>query len=295
MQQKEKSANTDLADQVLKSQIELFKSGDLSKMISEVIPMLNDPNDDRPILTWSLRNRILAVNQGSQDCRTKEAWARVGRKILTWKTVRILKPRAFKRFHKENDCYGFISKVGKSYRCQTCNASFENLELPIKEGRIFSQISGYGIQPEFDIGNTYGRELKTYKPKKVVYQSDPRKMSYGYVYEDNNQMFLSTENSKTFYHELTHKIDQIVNLGGKLKGGQDPKQEIVAELTASVLQKLYKEGDQSVYSFQYIESYAKEQKKTIDQAINQILPRVDKILKYIMEEAQKLQVIEVKN
>jgi len=59
---------------------------------------------------------------------------------------------------------------------------------------------------------------------------------YGYYSQDKKVIALATSEEKTFFHELAHAGHDIVKKG--LKGGQDPLQEIVAELSAQALCKL---------------------------------------------------------
>ena len=298
-------SQNELAKNTLKNQIEFLSTGDnLVNSIAE-IEFLIDPNDDRPCHKWSLRNRMLIKNRGSFDSRNSNAWRSLGRFPIDWsKKIIILKPNIM-HLHKVDK--GLIVKSGRTFKCRTCNNEFQNLSLGIADGSILTIPKGYNAQPVYDISMTTGRPLaNTYVPKKlpklfglaevlgikVQYLSDPtmKNDSMGFVMGNNNAMVLQVDNPKVFYHELAHKIDQKLNLDGKLKGGQDPKQEIVAELTASVLEKMYEEENTGKFSFEYITMYAEKQKKTVDQSISQILPRVEKILKWVMEESEKLNV-----
>lgn len=301
--------NTELADQVIQNQIKIFSDPnfDFTKAISQIVG-IRDPNDDRPCWGFSFRNRILMVNQNSFDSRNSNAWKLVGRAPKNWKqTVRILKPNMAYCCSKDKGLMTY-DKSKKLYKCRICNMEIRGMPLALKEKKCFSFVKGYGVQPLFDVNNTYdicGKgKLKEYEPTKkpklyalikelgidLKYQTDPSGGSYGHVNGSNNKMVLGTEDPVTFYHELVHKLDQKLNLDGKLKGGQDPKQEIVAELTASILSEIYEGQDHIGFSFKYIAGYAKKQKITVDKAINQILPRVEKILNYCFEYAEKLNI-----
>ncbi len=69
---------------------------------------------------------------------------------------------------------------------------------------------------------------------------------------------LATPVEKTFFHELGHAAHEKVI--GKLKSGQDPFQEIVAELTAQALCKLVGKDAKDTLgnSCKYIERYAEK-------------------------------------
>jgi antirestriction protein ArdC len=94
---------------------------------------------------------------------------------------------------------------------------------------------------------------------------------------------MTTQEEKVLFHELSHYVDNKLN--GELKGGQDPTQEIVAELSAAALGFLVgKDGTKYLGNhYRYIESYAKEMKLTTHTACLKVLNRVEKIIKYIME------------
>ncbi len=298
---------TELADKVLKSQIEILKDPKFNwaKSISQIVG-IKDPEDDRACWGFSLRNRLLMVNQGSFDSRNSNEWKKNGRAPKVWqKTVRIIKPNMAYLCAKDK---GFMYKSNGIYKCKICSMEIRGMALALKEKKCISFVRGYGIQPLFDVANTYDiagmGKLKEYKPIQkpklfalikelgidLKYQTDPSGSSYGHVSGSNNQMVLGTEDPTTFYHELVHKLDQKLNLGGKLKGGQDPQQEIVAELTASVLSEIYESENHIGFSFKYIAGYAEKQKITVDKAINKILPRVEKILNYCFEYAEKLNI-----
>jgi hypothetical protein len=177
------------------------------------------------------------------------------------------------------------------------------MQLSLKEFIISQFLIGYGVQPEYALENTYGQKLKEYTPEKkpelfelakalniqVVYQVDPSGTSLGMTnaQEDGQQVIhLGTEDESVYYHELAHQVDKITQ-GKNLKGGQDPEQEIVAQLTACVLSKMYGHNVEKL-SYDYIERYAEKQNLTVEKAIGRILNRVDKILKYIFEQAEKI-------
>jgi hypothetical protein len=294
--------NTELADQVLNGLIEIFKTGDIAQTIAK-IPMIKDPNDDRPCWNWTLRNRILMVSQGTLDARNKEEWQKVGRNPINHtKTVRILKP-FMSYVCNVDDGFLYYDKSKKAYVCKTCNQQIKGIPLALKEDRIRQFVKGYGVQPEYALENTYGQKLKEYTPEKkpelfelakalniqVVYQVDPSGTSLGMTnaQEDGQQVIhLGTEDESVYYHELAHQVDKITQ-GKNLKGGQDPEQEIVAQLTACVLSKMYGHNVEKL-SYDYIERYAEKQNLTVEKAIGRILNRVDKILKYIFEQAEKI-------
>ncbi len=85
-----------------------------------------------------------------------------------------------------------------------------------------------------------------------------------------------------FFHELAHVAHKRVL--GELKGGQDWKQEIVAELSAAVLcQIIGKTSKHLGNHYQYIERYGKEANLTPWQACIRVMADVEKVLTLILE------------
>lgn len=93
------------------------------------------------------------------------------------------------------------------------------------------------------------------------------------------EIWLATPSEKTFFHELSHAAHKRVK--GKLVNGQNPKQEIVAELSAQVLAQLVGTKLESTVgnSYKYIEGYAK---KDVGKACLAVISDVEKVLKLIL-------------
>ena len=87
---------------------------------------------------------------------------------------------------------------------------------------------------------------------------------------------------KTFFHELSHHAHEKVK--GKIKTGQDPLQEIVAELSAQALCNLVgkQPNDSTGNSFNYIESYADELGLSPYTACLRVLTDTEKVISLIL-------------
>ena len=83
-----------------------------------------------------------------------------------------------------------------------------------------------------------------------------------------------------FFHELAHAAHERVE--GDLKGGQVPSQEIIAELTAATLGRLYCPDANLGFSYEYVKSYAKKSKKSIERACLAVINTVGKVLDEIL-------------
>ena len=272
--------NTEKADLVLKGLFEEFKNGTISKTIAK-IPLIKDPNDDRQCWKWTLRNRILMIRQGSQDARSFMEWRRLHRTIKKGsKAIYILAP--------------IMVKIKK-----------EDLE---ENETDEMRLIGFRCQPEFDVKSTEGDkiyDIPEYKPAKIppltnvakewnikiIYQRDITGSSLGFTNakeKAENEISLSTENPKVFFHELSHQADR-KQLGENLKGGQDPIQEAVAELSASVLCELHNIDAQKSNTWNYLRNLTKSKSdQDTEKLALKVLTRVGKVLDLILTTAQKL-------
>lgn len=207
--------------------------------------------------------------------------------------------------HNENNCDGNLKySKGKGFICQKCK-KVVNKEQGLKNKTVVQKIIGYAHAVEFAVENTYGRKLPEYtpseKPKlfglaklwdiKIKYQVDPSLNSYGHTNaqtDKKQEIVLGTEAKNVFYHELAHQADKRTQ-GKNLKGGQDPMQEIIAEMTSSVLTKMYENIDTEYHAYNYVQEYAKKMKLPIEKAVDRVLSRLVKVIEYIVTEADKLE------
>lgn len=98
-------------------------------------------------------------------------------------------------------------------------------------------------------------------------------------------MTLSTEAPDAFLHELVHWYD---DKNKKLKPGQDPEQETVAQLGACVLAKMYGYDSES-YTWNYIAAYAEaDSPQDVGQMCFKVLSRVQKAITVILDDAESL-------
>jgi antirestriction protein ArdC len=95
---------------------------------------------------------------------------------------------------------------------------------------------------------------------------------------DKKEIVLASKEEVTFFHELSHVAHEKVK--GELKGGQDPFQEITAELSAAVLCRLVgKSGEKYLgLNYKYIETYAQRVKKSAHSACLSVMSDTEKVL-----------------
>jgi hypothetical protein len=89
---------------------------------------------------------------------------------------------------------------------------------------------------------------------------------FGYFSQDRREIALATEEESVFFHELSHAAHE--RILGEIKRGQDWRQEIVAELSASVLCKIVGKTSKHLgNSYRYIEGCTKEANLTPRQGL----------------------------
>jgi len=255
-------SDSEKAQVCLQKIVELFQQGDVPKALAvATIP----PQSDIPSAQWSLGNRILQFLADTSDARGFRQWQEVGRKVKKGsKAFHILGPRV--KVVTDKDEQG------------------QEIEKPV--------VLGFFAIPVFRAEDTDGEPLP-YEPASppplvdvaeafdlsVSYQAYASSY-YGYYQGSSKKIVLATHSAQVFFHELAHAAHHRV--GGQLKGGQVPSQEIIAELTAATLAQLYCPEVNLGFSYEYIKRYAAKSKKSIDRACLAVINTVGKVLDEIL-------------
>jgi hypothetical protein len=252
-------------EKVVNNILEKFKTQDIPKAVAYAqFPIPNIPCNQ-----WSLLNQLTVMFSGSIDCRGYRQWLENNRSVKKGaKAIYILVPWVKK-------------EAGSS-----------------KEDGSKSTLMGFMAKPVFRVEDTDGEVLKydnIQLPKHnlleraeelgVLVKAVPGSYQYyGYFNSSEREIGLATPEEKTFFHELAHVAHEKVK--GKLKRGQDPAQEIVAEFVAQVLCQLVgKTLDRHLgNSYSYIENYARKLDCTPYKSVLSLLSEVDKVLKLILQE-----------
>lgn len=268
--------STEKALGIMKGLVELFSTTQFPDTMSKAY--IKAP--DVPASKWSWNNRILIAYGGTLDARGYKQWEAVGRypKKGT-KAIYILGPRLINRKSDEDK-----DKKGKDGNGKE------------KKEKI---LVGFRSIPVFRYEDTEGKPLEEYKPKELPPLYDLAKFNgidvrwtntvegeCGSIVLENKAMRLSTESPDTFLHELIHfydlkNRDDVVN-------GQDKTQEIVAQLGACVLAKMYG-YDFKEYTWNYIASYSEtKDPEKIGRECIAVINRVGKVIDEILNDAEKL-------
>ncbi len=210
--------------------IKKFESGD----IPQTIAYATFPIPNIPAAKWSFLNRTLMFIAGTQDARGFRQWQEVGRHVKKGaKAITILAARFIKKQTEEEEekkvLAGFLAvPVFRVEDTEGQPFDYHQLELP--------------ELPLMEVAKSWGIPVKAI-PGNYRY--------YGYFSKDPKEIALASKEESVFFHELAHAAHQRVL--GKLKTGQDWKQEIVAELSAAVLcQIVSKDSNFLDNSYQYI-------------------------------------------
>ena len=98
---------------------------------------------------------------------------------------------------------------------------------------------------------------------------------------------MATKDAYVFFHELGHAAHKKID--GTLKNGQDPEQEIIAQLTSAVLSKMYSHK-MDKFSYEYILGYSNNDPQKALKLIFKVIKKVGEILelaRYANVESQK--------
>lgn len=261
---------TDNASQQLNELVALFKSPDkLKRGLTETfINMAGRPCD-----SYSVGNKMLLFSAGTHDARGYRQWQAVGRQVKAGtKAVYILAPLVGKK--TETTKAGEEKEITYVYGFRTIPL-YKIEDTEIVDPAIWEKSSSFkprNIPPLMDIAkklnieimydNTYSGELGSCTP-------------------DGKTIRLCTESEITFYHELGHAVH--AKIEGKLKGGQTLEQEIVAELFAGVMARLYGINYEG-YTFDYIASYCKTTDPVIvGRECMKVAATVEKCLNFVFD------------
>ena len=308
----------DLAQDVLNQIVSEFKN---PEQLEETVKLayIDDSNMRKPSSTWSFRNKFIMYMNETDDARSYDEWKEIGRYVKKGsKAFHILRPNLKNycpicsanpeldelepdQFYQWYNLKGYNlvriypKTVKGKISCQKCKNDFGSNEVI----KVYSRPKFIGL-PKFRKEDTAGADVPKYKPKKLPILSEVAKAwnikiqfeesdhgEYGFYSPSKNLISLASEDPSVFFHELAHVADSRVQNG--LKGGQDPIQEAVAELTSGVLCKMY--GiDRTKIVHDYIQGYCKgKNKNAVEKMCLKVLSRTEKALKEIFEQKEILE------
>lgn len=241
------SKREEAASRALASVLALFESEELPERIAETV--IARQQCASPLVHWSLGNQLVALLNGTTDARGYRQWQEVGRHVVKGsRAFYILAPRTRKITETdaatgaESDrtiVTGFLGIPVFRYE----DTDGDALDVPDYAPASFPPL--YGVAERLSVSVAYAPFLRDYM---------------GYYSPGQDRIVLCSHDVRTFFHELGHAAHARIlrNRGDKLRGGQDAGQEIVAELTAAVLCRLYGFDGYLAASSDYIRAYGKD-------------------------------------
>lgn len=252
--------------EVLGSILERFRNNDIPEAIAySMFPIPNIPS-----AKWSLLNRMLMFLAGTQDARGFRQWNHVNRYVKKGaKAFHIFVPYIKTVEDEETGeevqvLKGFLSKPVFRYE-DTDGEPWEYEPVEIPNLPLMDRAEEWGVAVGAIPGN-YGY--------------------YGYYSSGQRKIALATEEETVFFHEIAHCAHEKVT--GNLKSGQDPLQEIVAELAAQALCRIVGKQPRDTLgnSYQYIERYAEQLDMKPYSACLRVLLEAEKVLNLILKEGE---------
>ncbi len=118
----------------------------------------------------------------------------------------------------------------------------------------------------------------------MSYSADESGGAYGSYSPDHKSIRLFTHDRQTFWHELAHTAHDQCLTDKPIKGGQDPEQEAIAELSAAVISRLYgAPNDGYTYDDLKHDGEGDPYKLAL-----KVISQVEKVLAYILMKAELL-------
>jgi antirestriction protein ArdC len=247
---------------VLDGILEAFETGN----IPEAVAVASFPIPDIPSAKWSISNRTIQFIFGTSDSRGYRQWQEIGRQVKKGASaIYILAPCIKKEKDEDTDEEKLVLTSFKAipvFRVEDTEGEpldYENIPLP--------------DLPLIERAYDWSIDVKTV-PGNYRY--------YGYFSQARKEIALATSSEKTFFHELAHAADYI--LKGNLKPGQDPFQEITAELSAQALARIAGKSAENTTgnSYRYIKGYAEQMGMNPHKACLKVLSDCEKILNLIL-------------
>ena len=230
--------------------------------------------DGSPCREWSWRNQLIVAIRGHCEARGYRQWEQVGRRVKTGgKAFRILSPFA-KKIVDENTqeertaVYGFKGTPVFGYD-QTEGEPLPNRDLDLQ--RWLDSL------PLLEVAKAWGLSVEAYNGQGGGYLG---------AYRHGRGIALGVENLSTWCHELVHAAD---DRNGKLKGAKVSR-EIVAALGKAVLLQIlgYEHEADLGGCWEYIRSYAGEEKIDVLAACGRVLDRTCEAVALILDTAEQL-------
>lgn len=232
----------------LGSVLEMYETGELPDAIAQTV--IRRLTTDMPMNAWSLGNQLLAFRAGTVDARGFRQWEQVGRAVRKGARAFYILGPVVRKVEEEDD-------QGKK-TTRPVVAGFRGIPVfrfEDTDGDPLPDAPDYRpptLPPLFDTAEGLGVDVR-YAP----FTRD----HLGYFQpgaSGGGRIVLATHDERTWFHELAHAAHRRVLLarGRDLQGGQVPEQEVVAEVVAATLCRLYGLDGFIFHGYEYVKAYA---------------------------------------
>mgnify|MGYP000847809547 CR=1 FL=1 len=256
--------------------IDMFSRQDFPPALSRTI-INRMKGDGRPSDKWSITNQMIMRLSGTDDARGFRQWQQVKRSVKKGaRAIYIFAPIITKMTEKKIDPgTGYVITEDKSI------------------------LRGFKLVPVFRYEDTEGEVLPTldYKPPILPPLTDVAEflgcsisykpfdnIAYG-SFSTNGEITLYSHDVDVFFHELAHLAHHKIK---GLKPGQDPQQEIVAEMSACILCELYGYEGCIYQGWKYMQSYSGGDPVKTIQNIGALLNEVELAVRFIIKVEESL-------
>ena len=241
--------------------VERFENGDIAPLVRLSTIKLTGKNS-MPSEHWSFSNQFFALIQsGEIDCRGFRQWQEVKRHVVAGaKAVYILGPIIVKEITDKGEQKKLVGF--KSIPVFPLGMT-EGEPLPERES-----LAPDSLPPLANVAEKWGIKVDY-----VPFRGD----AYGSFSLGAHDIRLATHEESVFFHELAHAAHSKLE---HLKGGQDARQETIADFTACVLMQVYGLKDTSGVTWNYIKNYNPDNPFG---AIVSALDTIGKVLDLIIE------------
>ena len=261
-------ADTQKAKETLAALVEIFQAGQLTKTAAlAVIPA----DQSAPSAHWSLANRMLQALAGTGDARGMKQWNEAGRSVKAGSKAFLI--------------------LGPSFVKDKADPTGETKKLV-----------GFHCIPVFRVEDTHGDPLPSHEPAQPpvllgVAKAWGLNVSWapctssvlGAYCQDAETITLYSHEQEVFLHELSHAA-HFRALACKSRDLDKDRKEIVAQMAAAVLARVYGVAMHEDFSQDYVRSYA--QGKDLGRVLMGLLSDVQKTVDIIITTANALEASE---
>lgn len=257
--------------------IDQFKSGDVP---AKLAPIFVNRSDDIPSNAWSFCNQFIRAMNSTNDARGFRQWKLAGRKVSKGsKAFYILAPCIGKKKEANGETRSFLYGFKSVAVFALESTEIFDAELWKKHSTDNGETERLELLPLKEVADAWGISVSSYNGKNKGYLG---------FYTHAGTIALGVENLATWCHELVHAAD---HRNGTLtkKPGQQPDNEIVAELGGAVLLTMLGEKHEADLggAWDYVKRYADgDPAKTVHCCI-QLVKRTCECVALIMDASSK--------